>query len=138
MSRARFRQRQRILRARTVSERVAHMDHLAANDAQSDAAALADRLANEIARCGLATGATTGQMLAARAALAGRLALAMASMAQRQNALSASATLAASRSLAARQAKRQAELLTERTWTGLQKLADKADGVSSRPRGRRP
>jgi hypothetical protein len=114
MTGARLRQRQRILRARTISERIARAEHVAAQAAEADGQALAQRLAHEVALVGTSDGITSGQMLAARAALAERLHNAMGAMAQRREMLAAQEALAAGRSQRARQSRRSAEMLAER------------------------
>jgi hypothetical protein len=125
MTPSRVRQRKRILRARKVNEQIAHIDHLAASVAEAEAAALAVRLSEEIARCALTPGSTSGQMLAARAALADRLVRAVDKVALRQSALSASEKLAAQRRLVARISRRSAEMLTERATNEAEAAADR-------------
>jgi hypothetical protein len=138
VSPARVRQRQRILRARSVSERIARVEHLAASDARAEAAALAQRLAKEIGHVGTNKGATTGQMLAARAALAGRLRQAVGSISVREAALSANEALAANRSVAARQAKRSAEKLTARATVAAEAASEKRFAAVARRVERKP
>lgn len=132
MNPRRVQQRQRILRARSVAERIAQADHLVATDARLEAAALARRLAHEVALIGGARGLTDGQMLSARAALAQRLAHAVGSMAAREVALSAGETLAAHRVANARLARRTAETLVERAESAASVASDRRFAVPHR------
>ena len=132
MNPRRVKQRQRILRARSVAERIAQAEHVVATDARTEAAALARRLAHEVALTGGGRGLTDGQMLAARAALAQRLAQAVDSMAAREVALSAGEAMAAQRAATTRLARRTAETLVERAQSAASVASDRRFAVPHR------
>jgi hypothetical protein len=124
MSPDRLRQRQRIMRARVIMERIAKIDHLAAQDAQADAAGLAQRLMREIALIDGGGGPVSGAQLSARGALAMRLQQAAHNLFLRELELVTETGWAASRSLSARVARRSAEMLAERALEAVDAAAE--------------